>query len=325
MGCCPPRRRSSAASRARSTRRARRTASRSSGSSSRSCPPDVSRAMRRASSTSVTAAWTDELREAYADRVVARLGESIQNLGTATLKRVVLSPVDLEAPQLQPGRRRHLRRLVCARPEPSLASARGGARPRHGRRRALAYRREHAPGTRSRRRLRPARRERADEGAAASAALCKASRTIMRFSLSEISTVSASFAEDVRAYAAAGFDGIGIWEMKLPGDDAATASSSSGPGWPSRTACRRCRRFCRSRSRAWKGRRTRSSGSRRSAPRSAAWPSTSPSASSASPARWAPAEAEGRAIVVDGLQRAAATARDVRRDAGVRAGPPLAT
>jgi sugar phosphate isomerase/epimerase len=31
--------------------------------------------------------------------------------------------------------------------------------------------------------------------------------------------VNASFAEDVAAYAAAGFDGIGIWEMKLPDDD----------------------------------------------------------------------------------------------------------
>ncbi len=41
----------------------------------------------------------------------------------------------------------------------------------------------------------------------------------MRLSLSEISTVNASFAEDVVAYAAAGFDGIGIWEMKLPTDD----------------------------------------------------------------------------------------------------------
>ncbi len=43
----------------------------------------------------------------------------------------------------------------------------------------------------------------------------------MKLSLSEISTVGASFAEDVAAYAAAGFDGIGIWEMKLPEDDAA--------------------------------------------------------------------------------------------------------
>ena len=43
----------------------------------------------------------------------------------------------------------------------------------------------------------------------------------MRLSLSEISTVNASFADDVAAYAEAGFDGIGIWEMKLPGDDVA--------------------------------------------------------------------------------------------------------
>jgi sugar phosphate isomerase/epimerase len=40
-------------------------------------------------------------------------------------------------------------------------------------------------------------------------------------SLSEISTVGASFAEDVEAYAAAGFDAIGVWEFKLPPDDAA--------------------------------------------------------------------------------------------------------
>ena len=41
----------------------------------------------------------------------------------------------------------------------------------------------------------------------------------MRLSLSEISTVDASFADDVAAYAAAGFDGIGVWEFKLPADD----------------------------------------------------------------------------------------------------------
>ena len=40
--------------------------------------------------------WTEELREAYADRIVARLGDSIENLGAATLKRVTLSPADLE-------------------------------------------------------------------------------------------------------------------------------------------------------------------------------------------------------------------------------------
>ena len=43
----------------------------------------------------------------------------------------------------------------------------------------------------------------------------------MRLSLSEISTIGATFAEDVAAYAAAGFDAIGIWELKLPPDDEA--------------------------------------------------------------------------------------------------------
>jgi len=38
-------------------------------------------------------------------------------------------------------------------------------------------------------------------------------------SLSEISTIGATFEEDVEAYAAAGFDAIGIWEFKLPEDD----------------------------------------------------------------------------------------------------------
>jgi sugar phosphate isomerase/epimerase len=43
----------------------------------------------------------------------------------------------------------------------------------------------------------------------------------VRLALSEISTIGASFAEDVAAYAAAGFDAIGIWELKLPPDDEA--------------------------------------------------------------------------------------------------------
>ena len=46
----------------------------------------------------------------------------------------------------------------------------------------------------------------------------------MRLALSEISTVAASFAEDVAAYAAAGFDAIGIWESKLPDDDEANVA-----------------------------------------------------------------------------------------------------
>ena len=43
-------------------------------------------------------------------------------------------------------------------------------------------------------------------------------------SLSEISTVRASFRDDLRAYAAAGFDGIGIWESKLGDDEADVAA-----------------------------------------------------------------------------------------------------
>ena len=43
----------------------------------------------------------------------------------------------------------------------------------------------------------------------------------LKLSLSAVSTVNASFAEDVEAYAAAGFDAIGLWEMKLPPDDPA--------------------------------------------------------------------------------------------------------
>ena len=52
-----------------------------------------------------------------------------------------------------------------------------------------------------------------------------------RFSISQISTLPATFEEDVRVYAEAGADGLGIWEIKLPegGEDAAlTALAGSG-------------------------------------------------------------------------------------------------
>jgi len=52
----------------------------------------------------------------------------------------------------------------------------------------------------------------------------------MRLSLSEISTVGASFVEDVAAYSAAGFDAIGIWEFKLPEDDGETIALLRGAG-----------------------------------------------------------------------------------------------
>ena len=41
--------------------------------------------------------WTEELREAYADRIVERIGRHVENLAEATVGRVVYSPADLEA------------------------------------------------------------------------------------------------------------------------------------------------------------------------------------------------------------------------------------
>ena len=40
----------------------------------------------------------------------------------------------------------------------------------------------------------------------------------------------ASFRDDLRAYAAAGFDGIGIWEMKLGADDEANLEAVRASG-----------------------------------------------------------------------------------------------
>lgn len=52
----------------------------------------------------------------------------------------------------------------------------------------------------------------------------------MTLSLSEISTVSASFRDDLRAYAAAGFDGIGVWETKLGSNDEANLEAVRASG-----------------------------------------------------------------------------------------------
>ena len=41
--------------------------------------------------------WTESLRERYADRIVARLARHAPNLESSILERVVLSPADLEA------------------------------------------------------------------------------------------------------------------------------------------------------------------------------------------------------------------------------------
>ena len=49
------------------------------------------------------------------------------------------------------------------------------------------------------------------------------------FSISQVSTLAASFADDVRAYAEAGVDGIGVWEIKL-GDGSLDEFRASGLG-----------------------------------------------------------------------------------------------
>lgn len=49
------------------------------------------------------------------------------------------------------------------------------------------------------------------------------------FSISQVSTLAASFADDVRAYTAAGADGIGIWELKL-GEGSLEQFHASGLG-----------------------------------------------------------------------------------------------
>ena len=41
--------------------------------------------------------WTEPLREAYADRIVERIGRHVENVADATIARVVMSPADLEA------------------------------------------------------------------------------------------------------------------------------------------------------------------------------------------------------------------------------------
>src|SRR5438132_4429309 len=59
------------------------------------------------------------------------------------------------------------------------------------------------------------------------------SHGVPKFSISQVSTLTASFADDVRSYAEGGVDAIGIWELKLgdgPDDGALEAFAASGLG-----------------------------------------------------------------------------------------------
>ena len=58
-----------------------------------------------------------------------------------------------------------------------------------------------------------------------------------RFSISQISTFRASFAEDVEAYRGAGIEGLGIWELKIPeGGDAEALEALEASGLASTNA-----------------------------------------------------------------------------------------
>jgi sugar phosphate isomerase/epimerase len=60
------------------------------------------------------------------------------------------------------------------------------------------------------------------------------SQRLPKFSISQVSTLTASFEDDLRAYRDGGIDAIGIWEMKLPDgpsdDDALALLAASGLG-----------------------------------------------------------------------------------------------
>jgi sugar phosphate isomerase/epimerase len=63
--------------------------------------------------------------------------------------------------------------------------------------------------------------------------LSSESNRLPRFSISQVSTLTASFPDDVRTYADSGVDAIGIWELKLgegPDDEALDLFRASGLG-----------------------------------------------------------------------------------------------
>src|SRR5207302_6940954 len=164
-------------------------------------------------------------------------------------------PARSPAGERQPPARRPVRRRARTRPELPLAAVRQQPGPRDGRRAALAGRRRHLAGPRPRRRLGNDRRPQAPRAAAhpargrAGAGIRGAPRTVLirnprgdtirrrvarmpeqpLFSISQVSTLAASFADDLRAYAAAGVDGVGVWELKL-GEGSLEEFRASGLG-----------------------------------------------------------------------------------------------
>ena len=94
-GCCQLKRQSSWGSRSLSIQRAPRKASRSCGFRLQELPSQP-RGDAAGELDVGDGSWTEELREAYADRIQARLASEITNLDSAVLDRVVVSPADIE-------------------------------------------------------------------------------------------------------------------------------------------------------------------------------------------------------------------------------------
>ncbi len=103
-------------------------------------------------------AWTDDLRERYADRIQARLAKQIPNLESSIVARVVTRSARPRSGERQPASRRSVRRCADARPELPVAPVPAEPRPRDRRRAAVPHRREHVARPRSRRRFGLARR-----------------------------------------------------------------------------------------------------------------------------------------------------------------------
>ncbi len=159
--------------------------------------------------------WTEDLRERYADRIQARLARQISNLEPSILGRRVLSPADLQSANVNLhrgdpyGGSLALDQNFLWRP---LASQPGHRTPVPG---VWHIGASTHPGPGPRWWLRSARRQ------AAARTLTAHPRSPTRppmtppLSISQITTVAQSFADDLDAYGEAGAAGIGIWEMKL--------------------------------------------------------------------------------------------------------------
>ncbi len=67
--------------------------------------------------------------------------------------------------------------------------------------------------------------------------MSRATQQLPPFSISQVSTLAASFVDDLRAYAEAGVDGIGVWELKLgEGTDEKAREQLAASGLGSATA-----------------------------------------------------------------------------------------